>query len=97
MRQMRIKFKKSSILVKVIVAILIIYAMVTLIYLQRQLSEKQYEREALQNEIAQVQQANADLRSDIEKMDTEEGIKDAAREKLGLVSEGEITFYDIGN
>ena len=42
------------------------------------------------------QQTNAALSEDIEKMDTDEGVKEVARDKLGLVSEGEITFYDIG-
>lgn len=93
---MRIQFKKSSWLVKLIVAIVLVFAMVTLIRLGRQFSEMQHEREELEAEIIQVQQTNAALSEDIEKMDTDEGVKEVAREKLGLVSEGEITFYDIG-
>lgn len=93
---MRVQFKKSSWLVKLIVAIVLVFAMVTLIRLGRQFSEMQHEREELEAEIIQVQQTNAALSEDIEKMDTDEGVKEVAREKLGLVSEGEITFYDIG-
>lgn len=93
---MRVQFKKSSWLVKLIVAIVLVFAMVTLIRLGRQFSEMQHEREELEAEIIQVQQTNAALSDDIEKMDTDEGVKEVAREKLGLVSEGEITFYDIG-
>lgn len=93
---MRVQFKKSSWLVRLIVAIVLVFAMVTLIQLGRQFSEMQHEREELEAEIIQVQQTNAALSEDIEKMDTDEGVKEVAREKLGLVSEGEITFYDIG-
>ena len=94
---MRIKFKKSSLVTKLVIMILLVYAMVTLVYLQRQLSEKQNEREALEAQITQVQQANAALSEDIDALGTKEGIEAVAREKLGLVSEGEVTFYDIGD
>lgn len=94
---MRIKFKKSSFITKLVIMILLVYAMVTLVYLQRQLSEKQREREILEAQITQVQQANAELSEDIAALGTEEGIEAVAREKLGLVSEGEITFFDIGD
>lgn len=94
---MRIKFKKSSLLVKLIIAIVVVFAMVTMITIQRQLSAKQREHAQLQAELAETQQENVVLSEDIEKMDTEEGIKEVAREKLGLTSEGEITFYDIGD
>lgn len=94
---MRIRFKKSSLITKLVIMILLVYSMVTLIYLQRQLSAKQLERQELETQITQVQQANAALSEDIAALDTEEGIEAVAREKLGLVSEGEITFYDVGD
>lgn len=94
---MRIKFKKSSFITKLVIMILLVYTMVTLVYLQRQLSEKQREREMLEAQITQVQQANAELSEDIAALGTKEGIEAVAREKLGLVSEGEITFFDIGD
>lgn len=94
---MRIRFKKSSLITKLVIMILLVYSMVTLVYLQRQLSEKQAERALLEAQITQVQQANAALTEDIAALGTEEGIEAVAREKLGLVSEGEITFYDVGD
>lgn len=93
---MRIQFKKSSWTVRLIVVIVLVFCMVTLIRLGRELSAKQRETEELEAELAQVQQTNAALSEDNEKMDTDEGVKEVARDKLGLVSEGEITFYDIG-
>lgn len=94
---MRIKFKRSSLLVKLIIAILVVFSMVTMITVQRQLSAKQREHEQLQAELAETQQESAELREDIGKLETEDGVMAVAREKLGLVSEGEVTFYDIGD
>ena len=97
MQEMRIKFKKSSLITKLVIAILLVYSMITLVHLQRQLSQKQAERAALETQLTEQQQANAALHSNIDAIDTDEGVEAVAREKLGLVSEGEITFYDAGN
>ncbi len=94
---MRIKFKKTSLITKLVIAILLIYAMITLVHLQQQLSQKQAERAALETQLTEQQQENAALHSSIETINTDEGVEAVAREKLGLVSEGEITFYDAGN
>jgi cell division protein FtsB/cell division protein DivIC len=94
---MRIRFKKSSLITKLVIMVLLVYAMVTLVHLQRQLSQKQSERAALETQLAEVQQANAALKGSIDALDTDAGVEAVAREKLGLVSEGEITFYDVGN
>lgn len=94
---MRIKFKRSSLLTLVIIMILLVYAMVSLVHLQRQLSAKQDEHQALETQINQVQQANVDLENRINALDTDEGVEDVAREQFGWVSEGEVTFYDIGD
>ena len=94
---MRIKFKKSSLLTKIVIMVLLVYAMVVLVGLQRQLSQKQAERAALETQLTEQQQANAALHANIDAIDTDEGVEAVAREKLGLVSEGEITFYDAGN
>ena len=94
---MRIKFKKSSLLTKIVIMVLLVYAMIVLVSLQRQLSQKQAERAVLETQLTEQQQANAALHSSIDAIDTDEGVEAVAREKLGLVSEGEITFYDAGN
>ena len=94
---MRIKFKKSSLLTKIVIMVLLVYSMIVLVSLQRQLSQKQAERAALETQLTEQQQANAALHSNIDAIDTDEGVEAVAREKLGLVSEGEITFYDAGN
>ena len=97
MKRARIKLKKSSWITRLVIAIVLVYAMVTLVCLQRQLSEKQRTRKALEAEIIQTQQENAALQKSIDEMDTDAGIQAVARDMLGLVSEGEINFFDIGD
>ena len=91
------KLKKSSLITKLVIAIIIIYSMVTLISVQKQLTGKQAEASALQQQLEEVQQANSNLQRDIDNLDTDEGIENAAREQLGLVTEGEIVFHDNGD
>ena len=37
------------------------------------------------------------LEQAIDALDTDEGVEDVARQKLGWVADGEIVFYDMGN
>ena len=60
------------------------------------MTEKQAQAEALQSEIDAAKQDNLRLEQAISALDTDEGVADAARRKLGWVSSGEIVFYDIG-
>ena len=91
------KFVRSSLLVKLVLLILVVYATVTLVSLRKQITEKNSEAAALTGSITAVEQENGRLQEAIDNLDTDAGIEDAAREKLGMVSEGEIIFKDVGN
>ena len=91
------KFVRSSLLVKLILLIVVVYATVTLVSLRKQITEKNSEAAALTGSITAVEQENGRLQEAIDNLDTDAGIEDAAREKLGMVSEGEIIFKDVGN
>lgn len=91
------RFKRSSMLTKLLILVLVVYAAVTLVSLQSQVTEKQAEAEALRQSIEAAKQENLRLEQAIDTLDTEEGVKNAAREKLGWVSQDELVFYDIGN
>ncbi len=91
------KFVRSSLLVKLVILILVVYATVTLVSLRRQITEKNDEAFALTGSITAVEQENDRLREAIDNLETDAGIEDAAREKLGMVSEGEIIFKNVGN
>ena len=91
------RFKRSSLLTKILILVLVVYATATLVSLQSQVTEKEAEAQALQSDIAAAKQENLRLEQAIETLDTDEGVIDAARQKLGWVAEGEIVFYDMGN
>ncbi len=91
------KFVKSSLLVQVVILILVVYATVTLVRLRSQINEKDAEVKGLTSSIASTQQENDRLQSSIDALDTPEGLEQVARDQLGMVSEGEIVFEDVGD
>ena len=91
------KFVKSSLLVKLIILIVVVYATVTLVSLRRQISAKQAEAAQLTSSITSAEQENSRLNDAIENIDTDAGVEAVAREKLGMVGEGEIVFQDVSD
>lgn len=91
------KFVKSSLLVKLVVLALVVYAAFTLVSLRSQINEKRQEAALLTSSITAAEQENSRLQESIDQMDTDAGIEAAAREHLGMVAEGEIIFKDVGN
>ena len=91
------RFKRSSLLTKILILVLVVYATVTLVSLQSQVTEKEAEAQALQSDITAAKQENLRLEQAIDALGTDESVEDIARQKLGWASEGEIVFYDMGN
>lgn len=91
------KFKRSPLLLKLAVLIVVIYTTVSLVSLQNQTIEMNEQAVVLQEELTATEQANAQLVEAIAEIDSDEAVADVARIKLGLVSPGEIVFYDVGN
>ena len=91
------KLVKSSLLVKLEILILVVYATVTLVRLRSRINEKDAEVKGLTSSIASTQQENDRLQSSIDALDTPEGLEQVARDQLGMVSEGEIVFEDVGD
>lgn len=81
------KFVKSSLLVKLVILILVVYATVTLVRLRSQINEKDAEVKGLTSSIASTQQENDRLQSSIDALDTPEGLEQGrtrpARHGLG--------------
>ena len=90
------KFKRSSLMTKIIIVLPAIAAAATLVSLQAQLREKQATAAELEQQVAAAAQENRRMEAAIDSVDTDEGVKAIAREKLGMVESGEIIFYDIG-
>lgn len=91
------KFVRSSLLVKLVILILVVYAVVTLVSLRTQIAEKNAEAAALTSSITAAEQKNGQLEEAIANADTDEGIMDIARDKLGMAGDGEIVFKDVGD
>lgn len=90
------KGKKSSLITKLIVLALTVYATMTLMSLQSQISAAESVRDDLLEQVAVASLENA-KRSETLEQYSEESTEDIARSKLGLVSQGEIIFYDVSN
>ena len=90
------KFVKSSLLVKLVILILVVYATVTLVSLRQQINEKNEQEAILNSSIASTRQENNRLQDSIDALGTDEGVAAVARDKLGMVEEGDIIFYDVG-
>ena len=91
------KLIKSSLLVKLVILILVVYATVTLVKLQSRISDKKAEAGALASSITTAEQENGRLQDAIDKLDTPEGVENVARDKLDMAAEGEIIFYDVSD
>lgn len=89
------KFVRSSLLVKLVILIVVVYATVTLVSLRSQIAEKNAEAATLTGSIIAAEQQNGRLEEAIATADTDEGITAIAREELGLAAKGEIVFRDV--
>ena len=90
------KLVKSSLLVKLVILILVVYATVTLGALRKQITEKNEQEAILNSSIAATQQENNRIPDSIDALGTDAGVEAVARDKLGMVDEGDIVFYDVG-
>lgn len=83
------KTKKAGLLTKLVVLALLIYLATSLLDLQGRIRETQAERDALNRQVAEQAQVNAELAEDVANPDDPDRIADIARDKLGLVVPGE--------
>ncbi len=90
------RFKRTSLLMKLLILALVVYSTFAIVTLQNKVMEKRAEAEILQSQIDTEKQGNFRLEQAIDNLDTQEGIEAVARQKLGMVSRGEIVFYDVG-
>lgn len=86
--------RKSSLITKLIILAVMIYAVVTIVALQPKIDTLRSEGEALAGEVSALQESNDSLRYDIDTMNTDAGIMKIARERLNLVADGELIFID---
>ena len=88
-----LKLKRAGFFTKIVIVILLIYASVTLINLCAKIADARQTHEELAQQVAEVEVENDELRYAIENSDQDSVIADIARDKLGLVLDGEKVYY----
>lgn len=91
------RFAKAGLLTKVLILVMLIAVAVSLLELNARVEKAQAAKQELEQQVAAQTQINANLTDAIEHSDDLDRITDVAREKLGLVSPGEIVFYSLGD
>lgn len=90
------RLRKSSLITKLIILAVMIYAVVTVVTLQPQINALKAERASLEAQVAAAEQTNLELQENIDALGSDEAVIDIARERLNLVADGEIVFIDSG-
>ncbi len=89
------KLKRSSIIMKIVILALIVYATISLVTTKGRIAEAEADRVLLQAKVDAALQQNAELQFDLDHAEDPETIAEIARTKLGLVKPGEKIFYDV--
>ncbi len=88
----KIAFYSSSPALKIVVIVLILFSMAALMALGWVRSGIDRQVTDLKAEAAELEQKNADLREKISNLESAEGIREIAREELGLVDGNTIVI-----
>ena len=91
------KLKKSSMLIRIVILALILYASISLVTTRGKIAQARVDQEILQEKVDAALQKNAELQYDIAHAGDDETSEEIARAKLGLVLPGEKIFFDVGN
>ena len=91
------KLKKADLFTKIVIAALIVYALVTLVSLRRQLNTELVEQDAVQSQIDELEQENQQMQYAIDHRYDEETIASIAREDPGYIGSDEIIFRDVSD
>jgi len=88
----KVEYTRSHPLTKVVVIVLILVSMAAMIALTWSGTRLRREIEALREEAAQLEAENADLREQLEKQDSVDGVEHIAENELGLVDPDTIVI-----
>lgn len=91
------KTTKASLMTKVVIFILIVYLSISLLNLRSRVQSAAEHYDAIQSQVVTQRAKNAAVEEHIRNSDDEETVLEIAKEKLGLVREGEVVFYDTTN
>ncbi|MGM9522635.1 MAG: septum formation initiator family protein [Oscillospiraceae bacterium] len=87
------RLKRTGILTKIIIVVLLVYGVVTLMRLHSQIDTAEAAKLELEQQVADITAENEDMQYAIDNSEDEGVIRDIARDKLGLVEPGEEVYY----
>jgi cell division protein FtsL len=88
------QLRKSSLITKLLILTLVIYAIVTIVTLQPQIRALKDDNAKLSEAVVAAKQTNLELTEDIASLDTDEAVMEIARERLNFVLDGEVVFIN---
>lgn len=88
------RLKKTSFWTKLLLIIVIAYAVITLVDLQDRVTAANAQVAALEEQVLFAEQENALVEQELNELGTDKSIRKIARTRLGMVEAGEIVFYD---
>ncbi len=88
------RFKKTSFLTKLLLLIVAVYAVYMLVRLQDRIQVARQTVSDLEAQVVYAEQDNAQLKQDLNDIDSDRSVKSIARNRLGMVEAGEIVFHD---
>ncbi|MCC8129057.1 MAG: septum formation initiator family protein [Clostridiales bacterium] len=91
------KLKRSSFLSKLVVLILLVSVAVTLLTVRGQIQTAQTTLETYQAAVDEQKETNAALEGVIANSDDPDTVLEVAKDKMGLLEDGEVVFYDTTN
>ncbi len=88
--------RKSGFITKIVLLVLLVYAIVSLMLLRSNLADAQAANQASADRVAELKQENEEMKYAIEHSGDPETMEDIARD-MGYVMPGEQIFIDGGN
>lgn len=91
---MKTKKRRSGVITKIIIAVLIVYMAVSLVTLCGRISRAKSAKEDISRQIADVTAENAEMDYAIKNKDEADVKESIARDKLGMVDPDEQIYYN---
>ena len=88
------RFKKTSWIIKLVLLVIVIYAVVTLVNLQDQIAAANAEAAELEAQVLYAEQEKALVQEELDELGTDKSVMKLARTRLGMVGLGEVVFCD---
>lgn len=88
------RFVKTSLLTKLLLLAVAVYALITLVSLQDRIRAAAQEVSMLEEQVIYAEQDLAQVSQDLNDFGSDQSVKKLARSRLGMVEEGEIVFLD---